>query len=212
MIKNGSLYKDKTNKIYMLVPTTGNEEIPEDVFVLETPEGSVFGVDRPVFDKLVVIEPNKVGRTILNMRTRMRQLDELIYKPKRLSRLRLDALLKPNPEILGKSKNLNKLGVKDDSGKPDMRLVTQYFPRALEAIGQQSTLGAIKYTVGGWRSVPDGFNRYTSAMLRHHLQETTDEDGIDKELDMHHAVAVAWNAMARLELLLSEVKDADSKD
>jgi len=101
-------------------------------------------------------------------------------------------------------KDLNKPGAKDDQGKSDMRLITEGFPRALLAVGDIATFGAVKYSVHGWKTVPDGFNRYTSAMLRHLLAEATDEGGIDLDSGLDHATQVAWNAIARLELYLAE--------
>jgi hypothetical protein len=74
------------------------------------------------------------------------------------------------------------------------------FGRALTAVGEVGTLGAKKYTRGGWLEVPDGVNRYTAAMLRHLFAEDREEN--DQELGVPHAAQVAWNALARLELML----------
>lgn len=100
-------------------------------------------------------------------------------------------------------------GAKMDGGKPPIaRGVLQYFPRALQAVANLSLKGAEKYTWKGWESVPDGHNRYSDALARHLLYEEIegpwdDGEGGSGEL---HATAVAWNALARLELLLrSEV-------
>lgn len=109
----------------------------------------------------------------------------------------------------GVEKDLNQDGVKDDGGKPDIRLLFQDFPRALLAIAENATYGSVKYTPHGWRSVPDGFNRYTSAMGRHLMLESIDEGGMDADpreygFEISHMAMVAWNAMARLELYLAE--------
>jgi hypothetical protein len=90
-------------------------------------------------------------------------------------------------------------GAKLDQNKPDLSLLVM-FGRALTAVGEVGTLGAKKYTRGGWLEVPDGVNRYTAAMLRHLFAEDREEN--DQELGVPHAAQVAWNALARLELML----------
>ena len=96
------------------------------------------------------------------------------------------------------------LGAKLDSGKPDASLLGM-FGRALLAVAEVGTHGAAKYTRGGWQHVSDGFNRYTAAMLRHYLKENQEE--YDTDLPVLHAAQVAWNALARLELLLREKEE-----
>lgn len=98
-------------------------------------------------------------------------------------------------------------GAKMDAGKPALHLL-QDFGLALNEVGKVGTGGAAKYTPHGWLAVPDGYNRYTSAMLRHFFLENTEycDPQFREEHDMeicHHAFT-AWNALARLELLLRE--------
>lgn len=95
-------------------------------------------------------------------------------------------------------------GAKLDSGKPDLSLLL-YFGNALAEVGKVGTVGAIKYTRGGWQDVEDGQNRYTAAMLRHLLKEPFED--IDYDTGMLHMAQTAWNALARLELYLREVND-----
>lgn len=78
----------------------------------------------------------------------------------------------------------------------------RYFPRALEAVTVISEYGARKYEADGWRRVPDGFTRYTDALLRH-LRAEGQGQALDPESSRLHAEHVAWNALARLELLLT---------
>jgi len=100
--------------------------------------------------------------------------------------------------------NTHAPGLKFDAGKPPVvRGVLQYFPRALEAVAEISAAGAEKYTWNGWQSVPDGVVRYGDAMGRHILGEATDGP-IDPESGLLHAAQVAWNALARLELMLRD--------
>jgi hypothetical protein len=104
-----------------------------------------------------------------------------------------------NIEVDPNGKAANEPGAKLDSGKPDLSLLVM-FGRALQAVGTVSTFGAKKYTRGGWVFVPDGYNRYTAAMLRHVLKEN--ESAVDSDSGLTHAAHAAWNALARLELML----------
>ncbi len=98
----------------------------------------------------------------------------------------------------------NQPGSKLDAGKaPIIRGVIRYFPRALSMVAEVSNFGANKYTWHGWETVPDGFNRYSDAMGRHLVGESVDGN-LDPETGLLHAAQVAWNALARLELLLRE--------
>ncbi len=98
-------------------------------------------------------------------------------------------------------------GAKSDSGKADCGLLG-FFGRSLYAVSEVGTAGAKKYSRGGFLSVEDGFNRYTAAMLRHYFKEGREEYDTDPELQKYldepclHAAQVAWNALARLEMML----------
>lgn len=92
-------------------------------------------------------------------------------------------------------------GAKLDAGKPDASLLLA-FGRALMAVAEVGTHGAEKYTRGGWEHVQDGINRYTAAMLRHVFDERYRH--IDSGSNLLVAAHVAWNALARLELMLRE--------
>lgn len=97
----------------------------------------------------------------------------------------------------------NKAGLKHDQGKPRLGLVFNGFSKALTEVGRVGTFGAEKYTPNGWVSVPNAQNRYTDAMYRHLMSEQSGELW-DKESNLFHAAHAAWNALARLELLLRE--------
>ena len=97
-------------------------------------------------------------------------------------------------------------GSKLDSGKsPIFRGVVKYFPDAVKAVGLLSEFGANKYTWYGWHSVDDGINRYSDALLRHLIGEVANpyDDSVGGT-NFHHAVNVAWNALARLQLILEQ--------
>ena len=103
-------------------------------------------------------------------------------------------------------KNPHELGAKLDAGKPSVwRGLFNYFPRACNAVAVVSTKGAQKYAWKGWETVPDGINRYGDALARHLLAEGRGEV-IDPDTDCLHAAHSAWNALARLELMLREVE------
>lgn len=100
----------------------------------------------------------------------------------------------------------NERGRKYDSDKaPVVQGCFNYFPRALKAVAEISKYGANKYETKyeekNWEKVEDGFNRYTDATGRHLIDEAI--DGLyDKESKILHAAHNAWNALARLEILL----------
>lgn len=94
-------------------------------------------------------------------------------------------------------------GAKLDAGKTRLWLVFSGFANALEEVGKVGTFGAKKYSDDGWRSTPDGADRYTDALLRHLLAEARGES-VDADSGLLHAAHAAWNALARLELLLAE--------
>lgn len=91
-------------------------------------------------------------------------------------------------------------GAKMDEGKNRLAMVLGGFKGALKEVGRVGTFGANKYSDYGWLSVPDGYNRYSDALLRHFF---TDEE-IDEDSSMLHDAQVAWNALARLEFKLRE--------
>jgi hypothetical protein len=100
-------------------------------------------------------------------------------------------------------RNPNEPGAKLDAGKaPVFRGLLDYFPRACNAIAEVSEVGAKKYTWKGWETVPDGYNRYSDALVRHMLKGTYEL--LDQDTNLTHAAHAAWNALARLELLMKD--------
>ncbi len=104
---------------------------------------------------------------------------------------------------LGKSQH--DPGAKLDAGKSRAGLVLGGFARALLEVSEVGTFGAEKYTPQGWTQVPGGIERYTDAMYRHLLSEAAGERD-DQETGLMHAAHAAWNALARLDLLLREAE------
>ena len=100
----------------------------------------------------------------------------------------------------------NTPGAKLDAGKSALyRGLLAYFPRACESVAAVSTFGASKYAWKGWESVPSGFERYSDAMVRHLAREGIGEFE-DSDSKLPHAAHAAWNALARLELLLKNAQ------
>lgn len=113
----------------------------------------------------------------------------------------------PQAEADPAGRNPHEKGAKLDAGKIAVfRGLFDYFPRAGMAVADVSTKGAQKYAWKGWEAVPDGFARYSDALGRHLLAEAIEGlyDNGPKGTGCLHAAQVAWNAMARLELLLRE--------
>lgn len=105
-------------------------------------------------------------------------------------------------------KNPHEPGAKLDSGKaPVFRGLLDYFPCACEAVAEVSAFGANKYAWKGWETVPDGVSRYSDAMVRHVTKEAKGEV-LDDDSGLSHAAHCAWNALARLELMLREYDKA----
>ncbi len=109
-------------------------------------------------------------------------------------------------EVDPNGKKPNEPGAKLDANKsPVFRGLLDYFPRACLEVAKVSAFGASKYTWKGWETVVDGINRYGDAAARHALYESI-EGLYDKDSGLLHQAHMAWNALARLELMLKEKK------
>ena len=96
-------------------------------------------------------------------------------------------------------------GMKYDGGKPRMALLLDGCPNALEAVAQVLTFGAQKYATHSWQTVPEGEERYKSALLRH-LTAVGKGEELDSESNLHHLAHAACNALFILELELRKHK------
>jgi hypothetical protein len=97
-------------------------------------------------------------------------------------------------------------GAKLDAGKIRVSLIFSHMPRALKAVAAVATFGALKYSPGGWLEAPNAIERYTDAMDRHRL-EAFISGAVDMDSGLLHAAHEAWNALARLELMLRDEAD-----
>ena len=90
------------------------------------------------------------------------------------------------------------------------RGVFKYFPKALQAVADISAMGAKKYSWGGWKDSATfaDVHRFEDALGRHLLNEHV-EGWYDHESNLLHAAHAAWNALAKLELLLGVVPMKD---
>lgn len=114
------------------------------------------------------------------------------------------------PTAAAKEVDLHIPGAKDTAGKPRAALVLGGFARALLEVAKVGTMGAIKYSDNGWQVVPDGATKYDDAGMRHWLYEHAGQP-LDPESEYAHAAHTAWNALARLELLLREKEKANAQ-
>jgi hypothetical protein len=99
-------------------------------------------------------------------------------------------------------------GLKFDNEKcKPFSFFLSYFPRATCAVADVGAAGTAKYAYRGWTCVPDGIARYSDALIRHELEIAKHSPfHRDSELRTLHAAQVAWNALARLELILIEME------
>ena len=90
---------------------------------------------------------------------------------------------------------------KDGSGKDDRadgKLRWDLLPLAeIEDIVRVYTEGAKKYADNSWQDIPDGFNRYLGATMRH-LVAYTKGERFDSDTGCMHLAQVVWNAIAML--------------
>lgn len=97
-------------------------------------------------------------------------------------------------------------GKKLDAEKIKPELIIHGFAKSLIEVTKVATFGAQKYAPDNWVQVEDGQKRYTNAMYRHLLAEAAGETR-DPESELLHAAHAAWNALARLEFILNELKE-----
>lgn len=90
---------------------------------------------------------------------------------------------------------------RDGSGKndrADSKLRWDLLPLAeIEDIVRVYTEGAKKYADNSWQDIPDGFNRYLGATMRH-LVAYTKGERFDSDTGCMHLAQVVWNAIAML--------------
>lgn len=95
---------------------------------------------------------------------------------------------------------MSDIGRKDDQGKPLVGLMVIDFHNAFEELADLHTYGTVKYSPSGWKYVDDAVNRYYNALGRHFIKTGASLDAIDLESRAREIAAVAWNALALMQL------------
>lgn len=105
-----------------------------------------------------------------------------------------DHLIKPEPESR-----------KND--RKDNKLMWELLPlETIEEAVKVFTFGAQKYGVNTWQNLPNGFERYRAAFLRHMVAHLKGEE-FDPESGLLHLSHCLWNSIAMLHVYLAERKD-----
>ena len=122
------------------------------------------------------------------------------YYPHRLELVQDQPTL-PNKEVDPTGKSPHAPGAKLDAGKVQPRLIIEGMARAIWAVAEVATFGAIKYTPGGWVHVDNGQDRYADAGYRHVLKRAMGET-VDPDSELVHLAHEAWNSLAKLDLYI----------
>lgn len=100
-------------------------------------------------------------------------------------------------------------GLKYDSGKPRVGLLSADMPRAIEEVAKVLTYGAEKYAPGNWQHVDNAEQRYLDASWRHELQRA--KGGLkDAETGLDHLAHKICCDLFRLELAMRACEDGES--
>lgn len=111
---------------------------------------------------------------------------------------------------MGKRNDTKKLRRCKKNDRLDDKLRWELLPlEDIEDIVKVYTAGAKKYGPNTWQNLPDGYNRYKAALLRH-LVEYDKDNKIDEETGCHHLAAVAWNAIAMLHIAKQNMKNNEN--
>lgn len=94
-------------------------------------------------------------------------------------------------------------GIKLDSGKVRIDLLTVSMPNAVLAVSKVLTFGAKKYSDDNWKNVPDANRRYAAALDRH-MNAFHRGEKHDPETGLSHLAHAACCVLFMLEL--EEVK------
>lgn len=91
-------------------------------------------------------------------------------------------------------------GKKYDTGKPRWDLLPL---NLIALVVDVYTAGSVKYGDNNWQNLPDGYNRYKSALFRHLVAFESGEIR-DPETGCLHLAQVVWNALAMLHFSLKK--------
>ncbi len=107
-----------------------------------------------------------------------------------------------------KAKDTAGMGAKYDQGKVRPSLILSGFPRAILEVSKVGQHGLTMHPEGSWRHVPNGAVRFLDAKDRHRLYGAIDP--LDPDSNLLHLAHECWNALAALELILTENERAAS--
>lgn len=113
-------------------------------------------------------------------------------------------VLRQGGSIYGKNAAEWGVGMRFNAGKaPVWRGFINYFPRAIEAVSRVSAFGANKYAWNNWQNIDDYYDNITDSLSRHLVNEAKGR-ALDVDSELEEAAHLAWNAMARLELIVKD--------
>lgn len=87
--------------------------------------------------------------------------------------------------------------------KPRMELIPL---EVMEEVAKVLTAGAKKYGPNTWQNLPDGYQRYKGALLRH-LTEIEKGNEIDADTGCLHIAQVVTNAMFMCYIKMRDIKN-----
>lgn len=97
--------------------------------------------------------------------------------------------------------------IKND--RKDGKVMMELLPwPELEEIAKVFTAGAKKYGPNRWQNLPDGYQRYKGALLRH-LTEVEKGNDVDEDTGCLHIAQVAINAIFMLHCKMKEYETRD---
>lgn len=203
--RNEFLSKDEVNALFAEL----DEAIPKSCGPGMEPKGIIGNHHDDTFCSVILANTGKNDVENNHHFGTLKEPKNLYEQPQSFGGLTEDQINSLVPkEASPDGKSANQPGVKLDAGKiPVFRGLIEYFPHACMAVAEVSQAGANKYTWKGWIDVPNGKVRYTDALVRHLIKEST-EGEIDPDFGLLHAAHLAWSALARLELILLEKKNA----
>lgn len=182
----GVVRKDGDPSIYLVVGSDYDEE-----FLIKNDSGKK------------ICEDGKNLHLIEFEYHRYKTARESMTCPKAVNRMYLDTE-KEGDERFVAAPLVTPLAVPDDDktrGKDDFKddkLRWDLLPmQEIEDIVRVFHLGAKKYKPNGWKDIPNGFERYRAAMMRH-LMCYMNGERYDKELGVNHLSSMCWNAIAML--------------
>ena len=159
---------------------------------------------------LVLVDGNEEGFTPYLLDGRLKpekedRFDLMLEIPEYMTYKDRDILISADgcDNEMEKCEDIENESIKND--RKDDKVMMELLPwPELEEVGKVYTAGAKKYGPNKWKNLPDGYQRYKGAMLRH-LTELEKGNDIDPETGCLHAAQIVWNAIAMLHCKMEEM-------